>query len=675
MMRHVAKGCLAGIVVAFLCSTPAVRAADQGDQGASIHGTISASVSFFGVSGDKNKFQAVHDRPEGLQLGIDNFTIHAPQKGWSLDASGSLLQPGYYKLDLALKKPDLGFVKFDYYRFDTWDDGSNLFYPVSPFVYQRGGDNLTETRSNMGVTFGWTPPDGPKVTLRLERWRLDGDRVLARGGEVRDNPSGFRQNVFPLIEDLDQTRDRATLGVEQDVGNFHYRFSQMYENYEGRNQTTASNYLNGALAQTRLQTYTPDFSDWTTNLEIYGDLIKDILRLDFTGEFVTLKTNSGYDENAFDPSGAPSSASFADNYVDNSHNGDLQRLLADLRLTYTPNEIWTAWAGIGYKKERDDNQATLNDEDLTTGGIADTSLFFSDRDRHVMMYNLGLRARPADWIIAEAEGHWERGDVNYHWTGIDPTAPTPPAFQWMANEGTNCNEYTASVTMRPVGNVKLIGRAKHTMVDGDYLNLLDDEGGVSLFMPGTTQPTAYPGFVGSYDRIMDELSAIVQYRALSNLYLAYKFIRRTEEFRVLKLANPDTADQHSIINSLSVTYTPCEKLSLSGYGSLSNYEVHTLAQHNATPVSPFNGDSNTLGLDASYALSGSTALSGGLLYTRAESIADQHYSDLYLGLSHQISKVWTLNCRYMHSTFGESGNGGINDYRANGVTVGLSGRF
>ncbi len=81
------------------------------------------------------------------------------------------------------------------------------------------------------------------------------------------------------------------------------------------------------------------------------------------------------------------------------------------------------------------------------------------------------------------------------------------------------------------------------------------------------------------------------------------------------------------------------------------------------------------GLDASLALSGATSLSGGLLYTRADSVNDQRYGDLYLGLTHKISDVWTLNCRCTYSTFDESSNGGINDYHAKGLTVGLTGRF
>ncbi len=79
-----------------------------------------------------------------MRFGIDNFTVHMPQKGWSFDASGSLLQPGYYKLNLALKKPDLGFVDFDLYQFDTYDDGSlDVSTPSRPSSTSAAGTSST----------------------------------------------------------------------------------------------------------------------------------------------------------------------------------------------------------------------------------------------------------------------------------------------------------------------------------------------------------------------------------------------------------------------------------------------------------------------------------------------------------------------------------------------------
>ncbi len=231
-MRHPSWAWMVIAVAAALCSGTGAMAGEEQDQGPSIHGTISTSVSAVGVHGDEHKYQEVTQSPDGVRFGIDNFTVHMPQKGWSFDASGSLLQPGYYKLDLALKKPGLGFVDFDLYQFDTYDDGSLMYYPFAPFVYQRGGD-VVDTRRNAGVTFGWTPFDGPKVTLRLEQWRLQGERVLFRGGQVSDGTTTL--NAYPLIESQHQTRNRAILAAEQDVGDWHYRVSQMYENFEGHN--------------------------------------------------------------------------------------------------------------------------------------------------------------------------------------------------------------------------------------------------------------------------------------------------------------------------------------------------------------------------------------------------------------------------------------------------------
>ncbi len=300
--------------------------------------------------------------------------------------------------------------------------------------------------------------------------------------------------------------------------------------------------------------------------------------------------------------------------------------------------------------------------------LDNTTVYQNNRERTVMMYDLGARVRPLSWIVAEAEGRWERGDVHYHWRGMETLGGTGTNL-WIANEDSDRDDYTASVTVRPVANLKLIGRAKHSKIDGDYNNVVDLE-------DGAPAPDSFPGLIGDYNRIMTELSAIAQYRALSNLYLAYKFIKRTEEFRVLNVPDQDTGDQHSIINSLAVTYTPCERLTLSGYGAVTDYEVRTQARNNATtPVPHYDGDSRTLGLDASLALSGATSLSGGVAYTRADSMPDQRYGDLYLGVNHRLSDVWTLNCRYMYSKYDETGNGGINDYHANGVTLGLTGRF
>ncbi len=165
------------------------------------------------------------------------------------------------------------------------------------------------------------------------------------------------------------------------MGNWHYRISQMYENFKGTNDVNELRFdSTGALDRMTPETVQPQSS--TTGRrrsKFYGDLIKDVLRLDFSGRIRHARHHAPTTRRRPSTPTAHRRSS-SRNYSGNRHHGDLQRLLGNLRLTYTPNDIWTLWAGIGRKDEDDDNHSVVN-VDETLDGVLDGTTVYHNKPR------------------------------------------------------------------------------------------------------------------------------------------------------------------------------------------------------------------------------------------------------------------------------------------------------
>lgn len=640
---------------------------------------------------DDDKFREVTQIYDGLQFGIQDYSGEWSGDGWSLETSAQLLHPGDYNALARLTREGLGFVQFDYDEFDTYDDDSNLYYGFAPFSYDTDKD-LIKTWRTTGLTFGWTPTDLPQVTFRIERWEKFGDRSRVIGGGVTDGTVQLQR--YPVVEDLDQARDRFSLTVTDTFGNFDVTFRQRYEEFDGRNEMVIQNWDDmGMRDDFAVIDYIPENRRWATDFSARGDILTDILSLELTGNYTDIETYTTYDEETFAPDGSPTALGFDHNYVDNDHDGGARYLTLNSQLTWTPTPVWTFFGGLGYNNKQSEHDSIANIDAPHSGffgppaaapsyytpdGIVDRRLFFqTDQTRNTWMYNLGGQVRPADWITGRAGARIERGSVVYDWNEMElldfgGAAPDDFIF-WESDADFDKYEYNASLTLRPIRQLKLTGRYDKSVADYNYTDEQD------INSDGTGAVT-YPGFIDDTDRDTDEWAAIVEYHPISTVWTTYKFRRRSTDFirRDDPISKNQMAESRSSIHSLAVNFTPVDGLMISGFGSHRIYEVKTDARNQTAPelvAEQYDGDSNTFGLNASYNLTQDTTLTAGGSHTYGDGEREHNFGNVFLGASHQLTDTWSIQGRYGYHFFDEDDNGNIDDYRAHVVSVGLTASF
>lgn len=671
---------IAFMTVVCLAQPAGLAAQEEGDEP---HGSVTVGARYAGANDDEQKFREDTGIWDGATVGIRDFNLDLPTGGWNLDMSGRFMQPGDYRAITTLTKPDVGFVKLNYDEFDTYDDSSNLFYGFPPYTYERDTD-LIKTWRDASLVLGLTPPDQPNVTLTFNRWEKFGERSILHGGSVTNGQSLDR---YPLFEDLDQGRNRVSLDITHTIGRFDVRFSETYQEFDGENEFTAYEFdSNGDMTQYRPKIYEPDNRSLMHNLEVAGDLIPDLLRLNLSGRYTDTETDTTYDENAFDASGNPVPYGYSYNFTENDHEGELFRSVWNARLTCTPNDVWTLFGGIGRKDERD-NHTSVKNVDVPHGGYFGVDplppelvpdgvpnqiwRYDTDHERRYWMYNTGVQVEPLSWLTGKVEGRFERGDVTYDWNGLETLSPdaSTESFYWESDADFDRDEYIASVTIKPVSQLKLIGRYKLGRVDNDYTDEMD-------LVNGSSAEHEYPGFIDDNSRTSREWAGIVEYRPWSTVWATYKLASQRWDFRVQQEPVEKIGESNSLINSLSLNCSPVSRLTLSAFGSHRYYEVKTEARNTAGFFAePYEGDANTVGLNASYALTEDTSVSCGTSKTFADGEREHEFGDLYLGCSHRFDETWSADGRYTYVFFDEQDNGNIDDYSGHVFMTGLTARF
>ena len=671
-----------GCVLLAACAVIAVGA--EADKNKPV-GSITFGGEYAGVHDDEDKFREDRWIYDGLRLGIRDLETDLSRAGWDMEARGKFMQPGDYRGLVRMSRDDFGFVQLDYEEFDTYDDSSNLFYPFAPGTYDHGED-LVKTWRDATVTFGWRPPESPDVTLKYQRWEKFGERSILHGGEVTNGTVTL--NRYPLYEDLDMGRNRFSAAVSDTIGGFDVKLKQTYQDMDGHNEFNSFIFDSaGVLDEIRRVDYRPKHETWLTELTAQGDIVPDLLNLEMSASYTDLEPESTYDENAFDSTGAPSARQhFNYNFVDNQHSGEGRRINWNTRLTFTPSDVWTFFGGLGYNNEYNNHHSVKNIDAphsaqffpgfqpgwpwTPDGVVSKRWIYDTDFQRDVWKYNGGLQVEPLSWVTARLEGKLEQNDVTYDWSGTEPIDFAAPGdrLRWVSDGQFHRTELVPSVTVRPLEDVKLIGRYKRSRVDYDY----DDQVDIA------TSGLGYPGFIGNNDRRTREWSGLVEYRPFSTLWMTYKVQSKRKDYVVQSEPNETIGESDSLSNSLSLNFMPVNGLTLSGFGTYRNYEVRTKARDTSSFfVGPFDGDTETVGVNANYKLTKKTSLSAGTSRTfgRAEGTRDHEFGDVSLGLSHRLSETWSVSTRYRFFYLDEANNGNIDDYHANFLSVGLTGRF
>jgi len=650
MKRLLLCSLLAGLIV------PAVISRGEADLGLQ----LTPGLTAVSVTGDKQKFREDNWLGNGFSGGIENATLHRElTKDTTLDATGRVYFDQHdYKLELAITKTDVGYIRTGFTQYRKFFDNTGGFYrgfaPASFTLNRELGLDIGDVYFEAGLTL----PKLPQIVVGYERQYKTGSKSLLAWGPVTQG--GTTRNIFPSYEDLDEHTDIFHLSVDHDIKNVHVGDELRYEHY-----ATATTRVDGNDVTT-VAVHEDVHSDTFFNTFHMDSHLNEKLYWSLGYLYTTLDGGGASAGSMFSPTGGPNV-----NWLATAIDNDLDSHVLNANVMYGPLAGLTFSAGLqGEKTESSGASAPL-----FTGGPVGTVTNNSANNRESLDETFAVRFTKIPFTTLYAEGKWieVRRTLNETETGADTLALAESASDFQ-------QDYRIGFNSSPLAHVTWTGRYRHLIDHNSYNYPTDTEVG-------------YPGFITAQDFVTDEFMTKLTLRPVPrfSVSLMYQLITtdiRTGSESVAPLVPGGsllTGNYDANVYSLSATLTPMARLYLTGYASYQDTRTATFVNQNPA-VTAYKGGVYTIMGTAGYALDEKTDATFEYSYSASDNFTDNSASGLPLGitdhrhalmagLSRKLRENVIARLRYGFYEFDETSNGGINNYRANLVSANCTIRF
>ena len=624
---------------------------------------ITPGFTTVSVAGDKQKFREDNWLGNGFSGGIESATLHRDlSKDTTLDVDGrAYFNQRDYKLELALTKTDVGYVRAGFTQYRKFYDNTGGFYqgfaPASFTLNRELGLDIGDVYFEAGLTL----PNAPKVVIGYERQYKTGSKSLLEWGGVTQG--GVTRNIFPSYEDLDEHTDIVRLSLDYDIKNVHIGDEVRYEHY-----AIGSTKVDGTGALTA-----------TVHEDFHSDTFFNVFHMDshLTEKFywslgylyTTLDGTGDSSGSMFSPLGGPNA-----NWLASAIDNDLDSHVLNLNAMYGPIAGLTFSAGVQAEK----TESSGVSDPLFTGGTL-TNLLNSVNNLESLDENLSVRYTKIPFTTIYAEGKWTEAHRTLSESALQNDIST---LALDSNSSEFRQDYRIGFNTAPLSRMTWSCRYRHLMDHNNYNYSTDTTAG-------------YPGFITAQDFVTDEIMTKLTLRpcAKFSVSLMYQLIatdiRTGSESVPFIPAVPGgtqlAGNYDANIYSVSATLTPMSRLYLTGY--FSYQDTRTAAFANQAPsVTTYKGGVFTVMGTAGYALDEKSDATLEYSYTASDNFTDNSANGLPLGLTdhrHQImaglSRKFRENViarfRYGFYEYNESSTGGINNYRANLVSANCTVRF
>jgi hypothetical protein len=591
-----------------------------------------------------------------------------------------------YSVGLGLVRDDLGFVRFNFENFRTWDSGAGGFLPSDGTAYSLPGDALALDRGRISFEAGLAKPGLPQITFKYSHRYRDGEKSSTLWGPVHDN--GNIHAVYPGIYGIDEKSDTFQLDLTHHYKTVNYGLGVSYEmgtlndahkltfwsgesiqqrvtDQQGTSYDTLSTH---AFAESWLKKNLflsagfmfANLDDTFTGSRIYGD--------DF--DVVYSPTYPGLDYGYFNLNGVAHEHQYVANV-------NLMSLLTK-NLTLTPSlriqkEDWNANA---------DGTGTL--DTFPTESFASTS----GRDSLDVNERLDLRyIGVTNWVF-NLGGQWTEGQGNLNENGglTQVNGIGQGMVHFATDDSRFFQKYLASVRWYPSSRASIDVGGYYKINQYNYDNTLDST-------PNNAGPDnpLYPGFLLYQGFETWDGSARLTLRPLNNVTLVsrYEYQLSTISTRpdpASGLSEVDSSRMHTHIIGQNASWTPLNWLGLqAGF----NYVLSTTK----TPTSDYtqavlDSQNNywTVNFNSDFVLDDKTDLNLGYFYYRAADGQNNIVGGLPLGtdaeehsvtatLSRRITKNLRLNLKYAFTHYEDSASAGNFNYDAHVIFSSLQYRF
>jgi hypothetical protein len=651
---------LFGIVLALIGSLTGaggeIRAADNSD---ATTGAIEVTPSVNGVfvDGDDNKFREDWWMQEGLNGGVENFTLRRELGAdTTIETQGRAIVPEEnYRLDVLIDKRDVGYIRAGYSEYRKYfDDTGGFFLPFSESSFDLSKD-LHLDIGKVFIEAGLLLPNMPKLIVGYEHRFKDGEKSLLEWGNVTEDVT---RKIFPSYKDIDEKVDIVRLEISHDIANVHLGNESRYEYYRVDTKRHAQDIEIGDPTGTETVTVDEDYEHDAFYNTLHAEThLNDTTYLSLGYLFSTLDGDA-----SFRMMTVPFGPEIRDkNWFTNSIDLDQDVHIVNANVILGPFRALTIYAGIqGESQEVDgDTDAILTE----SGEGSPEALIDSEKDKWGVEETVGIRYTGLPRTTLYAEGRWTQQDIDLTETEIEDGVL---AFERDTDTRVRRQRYSIGLNSSPLPRTTVAARYRYGYRSNDYDHNVDSE------------PTGYSAFILDQDIKTDEVMVKVSFQPFPR-------IRTSLQYQLVVMdidtdedtdppSSPRTTDYDADIYTASITATPYAGLFFTGLVSYQDVHLETVDLPDA-PIKTYDGDVLSVSTAAGLALDSRTNLNMQYIYTLTENFQDFSDEGLPLGsenqrhavlanLTRRITDNMSVKLRYGFYSYDDDASDGADNYTA-----------
>ncbi|MGB7769175.1 MAG: hypothetical protein WBN22_10040 [Verrucomicrobiia bacterium] len=482
---------------------------------------IELGTGGFITSGNKAQAEQNFQSQNGAFGGIEDFhygTNWGPNT--TLSANGhALFDNRDYKLGLDLEQQNIGFLRFNYDQFRTWENGDGGFYPPAGTWFPLSDDALALDNGTISFEGGLrlqNEPNVPKITFKYTHTYRNGEEPSTSWGYTQPDPNNFNtvQGLSPSFYAIDEHSDTFQLdaadhikttdlglGLRYETGNLNDSLNSVQSFGPGFSNQTMTDQSSVSYDMFNVHAFT---ETWLKeNLMFSTAYSYSDLHNDFTGSYVLQPELSGV--SGFDYSNLNGNSWVHDHVVNLNLYARLLKNLSivpSLRVDkkdsdVNASEIETS-AGIPATDEGDQSDLEVSERlDLTYTGVTNWVYYASgewtegngnlneygglipinggtqyesvqsqiNNNRLFQKYSAGLRWYPLYRVSLDVGGYYENHDYNYNFP-LDSTTNNNGGFAYpgfLVMQNFDTYDGNARLTLRPWQNISIVGRYEYQL--------------------------------------------------------------------------------------------------------------------------------------------------------------------------------------------------------------------
>jgi hypothetical protein len=654
---------------------------------------IDLSAGGFISSGNNAQFQQRHQTSGGAFGGVEDFHYQTDvAKGTTLTADGrAIFDNDDYKLSLGVTKEKLGYVRFSYTQYRTWENGDGGFFPPTGTYYNNPQSKNALSLDHGDLTFeaGLALDNVPKVTFKYEHTFRDGDQTSTSWGFAQPAPNVTR-GLSPSFYDINEYSDSFQLDVTHQIKATEAGVGLRYET--GKIDDALKTY------QFPGQTPTQDLTDrQTTTYDAF-----DVHAFTETWLKKNLLLSSGFAYSDLDNNLSGShiyGAGFDAGYVPNPLSdfgyynlqgaSHLHEYVVDLNLLYKPTEQLSIAPSVRLQKEDTD----ANDSGIETLGAFPTTPFSASSDQSLLEVRGRLDVTYkgiTNWVFY-ARGDWTDGQEDLNASGGLGPVPFygtgillgPATILQQTDESYFYQKYSAGARWYPARGVTLDAGGYYKLDEYNYNNVVDSTLNNSF--------NRYPAYLVMQNFETSDGNFRLTLRPLRNVSLIsrYEFQYSTIDTTpdpLSGLSGVQSSTMTSHIIAQDVSWTPWSRLNLQAGFNYVLSETKTPASDVTQAILAAQNNYWTLNFSSALVLDKKTDLKLGFFYYRADDYTDNATAGVPYGaggeeygvtatLTRRISEHLRWSLKYGFSHYTDAAFGGNQDFSSHLVYTSLQYRF